>query len=198
MKVVNLVASAKHEPNYLDGDFIGVDRGSEYLYDLNIKMVAMIGDFDSIDINVLTNLKNDGNNIVQLNVVKDNTDLDEAIKYAYSLGYEQINIYGALGQRVDHTLTNINLLKKNRDVILYDDYSCIKILKAGQHLLEKDKFNFVSFYAIENDTKISLINFKYPLNNYSLLFDDTLCISNEIKDNAQIKCNKDIIVVLSR
>ncbi|MDR3215398.1 MAG: thiamine diphosphokinase [Bacilli bacterium] len=198
MRKVNLIASVAHQPCYEDGDFIGVDGGSEYLIKQGLPIVAIIGDFDSLKPKLLNEVDTSKIKVMRLNPIKDHTDLDMAIQWVKTLNYDQINIYGAIGQRIDHSLININLLKKNRDVIFYDDYSCLKVLKKGIHYFTSTDC-YYSFFSIESETIINLNGFKYDLVNYHLASDDTLCVSNEIACNqARVECNKDIIVVLSR
>jgi len=197
MKSVNLVASLPYNAEYLPGDFIGVDKGAQYLLEKNIDMIAVVGDFDSIDKTSYQNLLDNNTNIIKLDPIKDNTDLDKAIEYALARGYEAINVYGALGQRVDHTLININLLKRNKMIRLFDETSIIYVLKKGIHQIEINEYKYYSFFAIE-ECNISLTNFKYPLKNYCLKLDDTLCISNEIQGDACIEIDEDIIVVVSK
>lgn len=198
-KSVNIVASMPYAGEYQDGDFIGVDRGSGYLFEKGIEMVLAVGDFDSIDPQLLEKIKAANTPIKALNPVKDDTDLDSAIHAAKELGYQNIYVYGALGGRVDHTIVNINLLKKNKELILYDDTSIVYVLKAGVHSLNdlSQEYKYCSFLCIE-ECLISLINYKFPLDNYLLKNDDTLCISNERKTNSKVICEKDIILVASR
>ena len=112
MKKVNLVASMPYHGQYEDADYIGVDKGASYLIQRNKSMVAVIGDFDSISSEDLMHVRRLPLRMEKLNVIKDETDLEAAIKLALSLEYEIINVYGALGGRIDHSLTNINMLKK--------------------------------------------------------------------------------------
>lgn len=196
MKSVNLVAAVPYNGIYQDGDFIGVDRGASYLFKKNISMIAVVGDFDSTSVDEFKEMSDSKLNIIKLDTHKDETDLEYAIDYASQLDYDHINVYGAVGQRIDHTLVNINLLKKHRSMVLYDDYSKIYILKAGTHYVSDDKYKYYSFFAIE-ECSISLINFVYPLDKYVLKLDDTLCVSNELKNQAKIIVDKDIIVVAS-
>lgn len=198
MKKVNLVASIPYHGNYLPGDFIGVDNGASFLFHQKIPMKAIIGDFDSIDSEILKELMLLDVDVIKLNKIKDETDLEAAIRYSIANEYEAINIYGALGQRVDHTLISLNLLKKHRNIVFYDDYSCIRVLKKGVHKINDEGYNYISLFAIENNTIISLDGFKYLLSDYVLDTDDTINISNEILVEASVENTKDIIIVFSK
>lgn len=197
MKSVNLVASMPYHGEYEKADFIGVDKGASYLIQRNKSMVALIGDFDSISIKDLETLRRLPLRLEQLPSIKDETDLESAINLALSLDYEAINIYGALGGRMDHSLTNINMLKKYPMIKLYDDYGITFILKAGEHTFHSDIYKYFSIYAI-NDCDVSLINFKYELENFRLTSLDTLCISNELSNSSIVINSSDIIVILSK
>ncbi|WP_423362880.1 thiamine diphosphokinase [Mycoplasma sp. P36-A1] len=199
-KSVNIVASIPYSLEYEKGDFIGVDQGCRYLIDKNIDINLAIGDFDSLEKNYLDILSANNTKIVKLNPHKDYTDLECAIIEAYKLKYNHVNVYGAIGKRIDHSLININLLKKYRNLNFYDDYSIIKVITSTRTSLDNyaSKYKYFSFFNIEDNTIITLKNFEYPLNDYLLKSDDTLCISNEILNNSEIITNKDIIMVASR
>ncbi|MDF9867073.1 thiamine pyrophosphokinase [Bacilli bacterium PM5-3] len=197
MKSVNLVASVFYNGEYELGDFIGVDSGAKYLIDKNLPIKTVIGDFDSIDDISYQKLIDKDIELIKLSPVKNNTDLDIAIQYALKEDYDFINVYGALGNRVDHTLVNLNLLKKYPMIKLYDDTSIVFVLKKGKHIINKSNYQYYSFFAIK-ECEITLNDFKYPLDNYCLKMDDTLCISNELESNASIETSEDIIVVMSK
>ena len=61
---------------------IAVDKGLEALDLLNIEADYIIGDFDSIDTNVLNKYNK---NVIKLNPEKDFTDTHEGLKLAISL-----------------------------------------------------------------------------------------------------------------
>lgn len=193
--MINLVASVEYNRSYLNAPFVGIDKGVSYLLAQNIIPIMAIGDFDSIDLESYQKLEELKIKTIKLNVEKDESDLEAAIKYFYQ-DYQTINVYGALGKRIDHTLININLLKKYHKLVFYDDFSKVFILKKGRHLIQPE-FSYYSFFAIENDTYLDLINFKYELNNYHLQLDDSLCLSNELNEVGQIETNKDLIAVFS-
>ncbi|MGL4383494.1 MAG: thiamine diphosphokinase, partial [Bacilli bacterium] len=56
---------------------------------------------------------------------------------------------------------------------------------------------YYSFFTGQT-SQITLINFKYPLNNYELTNTDTLCLSNEIlNEKATLINTKSIIMICS-
>ena len=94
-----------------DREYIGVDHGVEELLKQGITPKFAIGDFDSLqNRQTLENL-----NIQILPERKDVTDTHAAIEYAISKGYDEIELYGVTGGRLDHflqlcvCLKNINM-----------------------------------------------------------------------------------------
>ena len=91
--------------------YIGVDHGVEILLKQGIKPVFAIGDFDSIENeNVLSEL-----DIERLPTRKDVTDTHAALEYALENGYDEVDIYGVTGGRLDHFLSVMCLLEKYAD-----------------------------------------------------------------------------------
>lgn len=195
---VNVVAALPYEGAYLGQDFIGVDRGAKNLMDQDIDMIYAVGDFDGVDQDDYIGLKSKYN-VIKLNPIKNETDLEYALKKAYELRYDDIYVYGAMGKRIDHTLININLLKKYPKIKLLDEDSCVSVLPAGIHVVEADnEYPYLSMFAIKNNTIMSLENFKYPLANYRLQLDDTRCISNEVIEQGTINISEDIILIKTK
>ena len=86
----------------------GVDKGALYLIDNGIKPHISCGDFDSINNEQISKVKNYSKNYF----VKDNqdeTDTDFALKNIIKLYPEitKINLFGATGKRLDHFFGNI-------------------------------------------------------------------------------------------
>ena len=124
-----------------DREYIGVDHGVEELLKQGITPKFAIGDFDSLqNRQTLKNL-----NIQILPERKDVTDTHAAIEYAISKGYDEIEIYGATGGRLDHFFAVMCLLEKYQDVSIkvIDQQNCIQLLKPGIHHIEnKDYYYF--------------------------------------------------------
>ena len=91
-----------------DREYIGVDHGVEELLKQGITPKFAIGDFDPYKIEqTLENL-----NIQILPERKDVTDTHAAIDYLLSKSYDEIEIYGATGGRLDHFFAVMCLLEK--------------------------------------------------------------------------------------
>lgn len=155
--------------------YIAVDRGLSHLARQNIQPIIAIGDFDSLEQKeLLKALKVD-----RYPVMKDDTDTALAVEYALDHGYDEIDIYGVIGARLDHFMAALKLLEKyqNVKITIYDETNQITLLKSGVHHIHVTHHYF-SVFALK-DTIITLENALYPLDHYTLKQNDPLCVSNQ-------------------
>lgn len=73
---------------------------------------AVVGDLDSLSPAARADLDRSSTPVVAFPRTKDWTDLELAIDHALRQGPTRIVIYGALGGRIDHTITNLHLMEK--------------------------------------------------------------------------------------
>lgn len=170
-------------PN-MNADYIGVDAGAYLLAKNKIMMERSIGDFDSCEKDYLSLIQKYSIKCIQLNPIKDESDLEEAIKLAKSLDYKNIFITGALGKRMDHTVANIRLLtnEKEAKIVFVDPNNTMEVLKRGTYYFDSQIYKYFSVFALE-DSVISLEGFKYPLENRLITTFDVYTLSNEITSN---------------
>ncbi len=161
-----------------DNEFIiGVDQGCEVLIDNNITIDLALGDFDSLNEELLHQINQKAEEVRTFNKVKNSTDTYMAIKEALKMDYDEIVIYGGLGNRVDHSIANIMLLKLGI-IVIVNNTTKMFMLNPGTYSIENE-YKYISFFANEDVTNLSLEGFKYELQNITLLEEDPLCISNE-------------------
>ncbi len=173
---------------------IGVDSGLEYLKNLQKQVDLAVGDFDSIDKSQYDVIKDKCKEIITLDKDKKMTDLAFTLEYIYNnMDYSSIEVYGGISGRVDHFLANVNLIKKY-DFSMRDNKHHIYMLKKGKHIVNNYK-KYISFFAIEDCYNLSLRGFKFPLNNYYLSMNDSLCVSNE--GEGELEFTKGKILVIS-
>lgn len=152
-------------------DWLGVDAGILKVQDYST-CIGALGDFDSLEHDEMIHTST----IVRLNSIKDTTDTAEAIAYGKSLGYTDIIVLAGIGKRFDHSLANILLLHQY-DVTFVNETSCI-FAKDHSFTLDQTCYDRFSLFALENSI-ISIHNAAYPLDHYSLLTSDPLCVSNQ-------------------
>src|SRR5579862_758217 len=87
-----------------------VDGGAEHCRHLGLKPHLIIGDFDSCSADLLAFFSDVP--CKRFPADKDKTDLELALEELMHPGTEEITLFGALGNRIDHTISNIMLLSR--------------------------------------------------------------------------------------
>lgn len=177
---------------------IAADSGYLAARDCGIVPDVFVGDFDSLLKEEVSAAK-----IISLNPVKDKTDTQEAIDYAVSQGIKFITIVGALGNRFDHTLANVHLLKyaKNLGVFaeIADTHTYITLVNDELSIKKKDGF-CISLLPISDCFGVSVSGVFYPLDNADMPIGNPYGISNEFTDDfAKISVKSgELLVILSK
>lgn len=163
------------------------DGGAKKALELNYIPKEVWGDFDSLDQIYIDSLKKNNVILKKFNKDKDFTDGELLISYVKSLDYDEIYIIGGFGGRIDHTLTNINLIFKYNNIIFIDKYEKL-FLVTPNFVLKNNLDKRISFIPFSDTVKnLTLEGFLYPLNNHTLKRGDSTCLSNIItKDIATI------------
>lgn len=194
--------------NYLNANsfntIICVDKGLEIAEKLNILPNYIVGDFDSVDKDILKKYVSNPNITIQsLNPEKDNTDTEIALNLAIELHSTSITIIGALGNRMDHSISNIHILlsclKKKIPCCILDPYNKISLIDSYTQFNKNAQYGkYVSFLPFTATvTGITLQGFKYPLNGITMDIGTSLCVSNEIVQNiASIDLKTGILIMI--
>lgn len=166
-----------------DDYVITADSGFAHVKKMELYPDVMIGDMDSV--------KDEYNakEVIKLDVMKDETDTEAAVRVALEKGADSILILGAIGSRADHTMANILLLK-----MLYDMKVDALLLNENNEIRFFDKE--ISVCGVKGDT-ISIIPMSdligvytkglfYKLTGDTLKFGTSRGVSNVMTD---ITCN---------
>lgn len=190
---------------YLNNKFdyiIASDRGLEILDKFNIKPNYIIGDFDSIDKEILNKYINTDIEIKELNPEKDYTDTHMALKLAIELESKDITVLGAIGTRIDHTIANIHVLKEtldnNIECKIIDERNEIQLINRKTTLEMDNNYKYVSLIPLTTKVAgVTLAGFKYPLINATLEIGYSIGISNEqVEKYAQIELEEGILILI--
>lgn len=185
-----------------DSDYIiGVDSGTKHILELGFVPNIVVGDLDSIDTKTLDTIKKLKIKIIKFDSRKDFTDTEIALNQAMKENPENIIIIGGIGDRIDHTLGNIHLLK----CAIENGYKAKIVNKGNEIQLVKD---FITIVGNKNDV-VSLIpltnevngivteNLFYPLKDETLSIGTTRGISNVlIEDYATIQVKSGLLLVI--
>jgi len=164
---------------------IGVDIGAYLLSKNKINMDLALGDFDSVNEKEYATIKEYSNEIKIFKEKKNFTDTYLAIQHALLMDYDEIVIYGGTGGRFDHEFANMNLLKLGKISIVSNNV-LMYMLDPGSYEIENE-FKYISFFAIEDVSNLTLKGFKYELKDIQLSTEDPLCISNENEGRLSFK-----------
>jgi thiamine pyrophosphokinase len=93
-----------------DALIIAADGGARVAAHFGLRPHCVIGDMDSIDPALLAELAAAGVEVQRYPQAKDETDLELALLYAVAHGASWLRVIGAIGDRLDQTLSNVYLL----------------------------------------------------------------------------------------
>lgn len=181
-------------------NIIAVDKGLEILDKCKVEPNYIIGDFDSVNKGLVQKYKK--SEIIKLNPEKDFTDTHMAIKLAYKIKSNYITIIGAIGTRIDHTITNIHILKEciERKIMceIINKNNKITLINKSCYINLEKEYKYISLIPLTtNVTGVTLEGFKYPLKNATLSIGESIGVSNEqIEQKAKIEFKKGILICI--
>ena len=98
------------------GDIYCADGGANHLEALGIFPLEIWGDLDSVTKEIIEKYRNNNVRIKKFPKDKDYTDGELILQHISKLNYDEIIIIGGLGGRIDHLLTNLNLIFKFKNL----------------------------------------------------------------------------------
>lgn len=185
---------------------IGADGGVKHILKLGLTPQIIIGDLDSIPKNILENIgrtrRSAPTKIIKYPTTKNKTDFELAIDYCLEKKFQEIIIFGILGDRIDHLLANIFLLAKTQT----ENKSIkIKIIEGNKeiYILNKEITingkvgDEVSIIPISKKLEgVTTDGLSYRLIDDTLFFGSTRGVSNSMnKVSVKITVSKGIAVV---
>ncbi|NLX76868.1 MAG: thiamine diphosphokinase [Clostridiaceae bacterium] len=174
---------------------ICADGGAKYLYQAGIRPHILVGDFDSIDPALRKFYHDTGTEIIKFPRHKDYTDMELALDIALQKGATRVYITGATGTRLDHTLSNIQLLHKLADVgvegVIINMNNYIHMVTDHIELQKREGFFLSLIPATPKVEGITTKGLAYPLKEAEMVMGTGLGISNEFtSDKAEVTVKK--------
>lgn len=177
---------AEVEPHHI----IGVDRGLQFLYNNRVMPTHIVGDFDSVSKHVIEYYKTETEiPIREFPSEKDATDTEIAVRLAIELGVSQLWILGATGTRLDHVMSNIQVLKIAHDnhvqAWIVDSCNRISLAKHEVRMKRNESFGeYFSLFPFEGVVEdLSIEGAKYLLSHYRMSASESRCVSNEYQED---------------
>ena len=183
---------------------IGVDRGVEYLYHHQIMPQYIVGDFDSIDPEVIKYYKEETHVPVrEYNPIKDASDTEIAIRFGITLGSKEIIILGATGGRIDHLWANVQSLsvacQAGVEAYILDQKNKIRVIDKPCALKKSEAYGkYLSIFSLSGEVfDLNLKGSKWPLSHHTLKPCDSLTVSNQFReDKVEIEFTSGVLVVM--
>ena len=174
---------------------ICADGGARHLNTLGVTADLIVGDMDSLSVDVTNE------DTIKYPVRKDFTDSEIAVDIAIKKGFKKIVMVGFTGTRLDHTLTNLFLLKRisksGATGIIIDSNNEIYYAKAENEILGKIG-DIVSIIPVGDDLLgIKTEGLDYPLFDETLEFGKGRGVSNIMtkeKCTIKIKSGQGLII----
>jgi thiamine pyrophosphokinase len=160
---------------------ICADGAAQTLYKVRKTPDLILGDFDSIPHHLL---KVFNKSKLQKISNQDTTDGEKALLYCEEQGLKQVNVLGAFGGRLDHSLYNIELLKKLQtsglSIVCYSEKEKIYLADGIVQLTEKPGTRISLFPVFGPLSEVSSEGLKWELEGATLDFGRFSSISNQI------------------
>ena len=157
---------------------IAADKGYDTAVALGITPDITVGDFDS------RGSVPDVENLIKLNVRKDDTDVGHAVQLGFERGYTDFIVYGAVGGLLDHTLANIAIAhdivsRGGRALFIGDEYS-FTVISGGSYTFEPRQGGRISVFALSDIARgVTIRGLSYEVEALDLPRTAHIGVSNE-------------------
>ncbi len=160
---------------------IAVDGGMSALEQIGRWPDVLVGDLDSYDYDARAHTLPAELEVIKLAVEKDLLDLEFAIQLAVQRGATALRLYNALGARLDHTLTNFNVLLQANQFAVTAELRTVGqrliVGRAHQELVDIKGQTF-SIVPVSDLTRLSISGAKYNLTAQDVARASSRCLSN--------------------
>ncbi len=202
MKICYLVGAGDFKNGIAkkDGDIIiAADGGYDSLIQHGYAPELLIGDLDSIVSSLPCGIET-----ISFPAEKNETDMFLGYLEGVKRGYDSFIMLGALGgDRLDHTLANISLLKYAKEHghnIKISDKNCdIILIKNESVTLNGACGKYLSVLAVSGEARgVSICGAKYEVSDVTLSDSFPLGVSNEFKDReVTVSVNDGSLLIIS-
>lgn len=167
-----------------DDFIICADGGFRHLSAIKRKPDVFLGDFDSGDrAEILAHPLMQNVPVFPFARMKNETDTHNAVLYALEHGYRDILLLGCTGTRLDHTVSNLHLLKLIRQQggngMVLDTHNQIQVTDSYLKIEQMPGYHLSLIAMSDKVTGLTTGGLLYPLENFTLLQGVSRGISNE-------------------
>ncbi len=157
---------------------IAVDGGMNHLDAIGLIPDVLVGDLDSYHLSdgLSANLE-----IIKLETEKDLSDLEFAIRLAVQRGATELRLFNAIGDRLDHTFTNFNVLMQAKQLGVAAEWRApqqrLIVAQHSQTLTAANGQTF-SILPLTDLSGVTISGAKYNLKNQTVTRYSSRCLSN--------------------
>ena len=183
---------------------ICADGGLRAAKRLGLRPDVVIGDFDSAPRALRAWAVRRGARIITHPVEKDETDTELALDFAASQGIRTVELFGALGGRLDHELANVALLLRARAAgirMQIRDGETTAFLADRRTMLPASSGDVVSLLPLSRRVAgVTTVGLHFPLNRATLLRGSSLGVSNVVTGRRPTVLLRagDLLIVVTR
>ncbi len=172
-----------------DAHIIAADGGARMARFYGYTPHVIIGDMDSLSPVDLTAFVQQGAASQRYPAEKAETDLELALQYAVRHGITWLRIVGAVGNRFDQTIANVQLLSLPEldaiDAAMISGGQVIYMLRPGNHTLHGQPGDTLSLIPMSAAVEeIETEDLFYPLHKETLYFGPARGVSNVLVTNS--------------
>ena len=183
-----------------EGDLIiAADKGYDVALHLGLTPDIVVGDFDS------RGEAPDVDNLVTLQVRKDDTDVGHAVELGFARGCDDFVVYGAVGGLLDHTLANVaiahDIARRGGHALFIGEDSAFTVLHNSAIAFAARDGGRISVFALGGTAHgVTIHGLSYELNAYDLPCTAHLGVSNAFigKPSRISVADGDLLIVIQR
>lgn len=146
---------------------VAADGGWDQAAAAGIRVDVLIGDLDSLPKSSVSAAAASGASILRHPQEKDETDLELALDWALEARPECVVVFGALGGRADHSVTNLHLLERadrsGVDVCLVSAGETIRLVTREFEFANARTGDRVSLIPLSDSVRVTTCGLRYGL-----------------------------------
>ncbi len=150
--------------------YAGIDAGAVALLNLQLPLDLAVGDFDSVSDDDWHQIKAKAKKLVTSSPEKDDTDLELGLKAIFEQEPDAcVTVYGALGGRLDHSLSGIflpshpDLAPFMQQIKVVDNQNTVAFYPQGRQLVPSlSGYDYVGF-MLEGQGQLVIKGAKYEM-----------------------------------
>ncbi|MDL2237734.1 thiamine diphosphokinase [Christensenellaceae bacterium OttesenSCG-928-K19] len=178
---------------------VAADGGLAALREQGIWPDLVVGDFDSVDRELVEACRQQGAEVLVALSEKNETDTQLALSEAVRRGAKKVCLLGATGGRIDHLLSNIMLLKWSLEhgiELLMEDGVQTMEARQGNFEIYGESGQTVSILPVDDYAEVTAKGLYYPLDKLVLRNDVPRGVSNVfVADCAKISTEQPVLII---